>query len=127
MQIGATFSHRQLHCMGHDVWTALNTFIDLGFRWIRLGCYWDEIEPTLGVYDFLHLNELMETCNDLGLKVVLTAGMKAPRWPEYYLPAYLNQNNYGKDYDFDLKDVILVDHLKKFLISCVNQFKGYKT
>jgi len=88
MQLGASFSHRHFRYLGLDPIKALNEFMSFGFSWIRLGCYWDEIEEDQGKFTFDYLDQLIDICAKNNLNVVLTVGMKAPRWPEYYLPAW---------------------------------------
>lgn len=87
--IGASFSHPHLSNLKIPLSKALFAYKELGLPWIRLGCYWTEIEKTKGRYDFKIMEELLQTCMKLKLKVVMTVGMKAPRWPEYYLPLWM--------------------------------------
>jgi hypothetical protein len=86
---GASFSHRHFEGLGIDPLSALKEFASLGLTWIRLGCYWNEIEAKKGVYDFKKMEALVKAAQSLGLNIILTVGMKAPRYPEYYLPFWL--------------------------------------
>jgi len=90
MQLGATFSHRHLRYLGHDPRKALVSYFRLGLPWIRLGCYWSDIEPAPGTFMFDELDTLVELCEKHRTNVILTVGMKAPRYPEYYLPPWLS-------------------------------------
>lgn len=92
MELGASFSHHHLQTLGLDPLSAIKEFKKLGLRWIRIGSYWAEIEKNKGEYNFDKLNSLIEYCEKNNLKVVLTIGMKAPRYPEYYIPNWLLEN-----------------------------------
>lgn len=59
MELGATFSHRHLQYLGLDVKKSAKQYAKLGFNWVRLGCYWDEIEKEKGKYDFNQIEELL--------------------------------------------------------------------
>jgi hypothetical protein len=65
--------------------------LDLSPTVIRLGAYWDEIEPYEGVYDWETLDVQLDRADERDLDVILTVGMKAPRWPEYFLPSWLER------------------------------------
>lgn len=89
MQIGATYSHRQANWLGLDPLKSLQQLCHWPFKMIRLGVYWDEIEATPQVYDFAQLQKELEICEKAHKKVVLSLGVKAPRWPEFYFPAHV--------------------------------------
>lgn len=89
MIIGTTFSHRQsTHLKLPE--TAFSEILDMGFGSIRLACYWDEIEQKKGQYDFSIITNLLDLCEEREQKVIVTVGMKAPRWPEFYFPKWLD-------------------------------------
>jgi len=58
------------------------------FDLIRLSAYWDELEPQEGVYDFSSLDWQIAQTKSKQIPIVLTVGMKAPRWPEYFIPPW---------------------------------------
>ncbi len=61
------------------------------YSYIRLCTYWNEVEASPGVYDFTYIRSLLDICEKYKQSVVLTVGMKAPRWPEYHWPKIINQ------------------------------------
>lgn len=90
MNVGFTFSPRQASYLDVSWRQAFHAAMQLMPNLVRLGVYWDEIEPSPGVYDFSGLDWLIgHTPSQSG--VLLSVGMKAPRWPEYYLPAWLER------------------------------------
>lgn len=90
MLLGTTYSHRQSAYLRLDPDQAFSAILDLGFNFIRIGCYWDEIEKRRGVYDFTAIERLLKQCEAKKQSVIVTIGMKAPRWPEYYFPDWLD-------------------------------------
>ncbi len=122
MEIGASFSHRHLKSLGLNPLTALKEFKKLGLTWIRLGCYWDEIEETPGNFNFSQLDHLIKFCAEQNINVVLTVGMKAPRYPEYYLPKWLQEKPLRLA-SISIKNKFLFEATQKFLTNCVKHFK----
>lgn len=122
--LGASFSHRHLEELGLDVDKALEEFTRLGLKWIRLGCYWDELEPEKGKYDLKQMDKLIKRAKKLSLKIVLTVGMKAPRYPEYYLPGWIKTEprKFGK---IDLNNKELSKNILQFIEKCVKRYRKY--
>ena len=82
-----------------EAWRVLESeirrsIVDIGFTCFRVGLYWSHIAGETGSapYDFEIVDKLMNTLAKLkretgkSLTVILTVGMKAPAWPEFYLP-----------------------------------------
>ncbi len=90
MKLGATYSHREIRNMGLSHEKAWPEALDIGFAVLRLAAYWDEIEPSEGEFNIDPLLAMLEDCNRRNQKVVMVVGMKAPRWPEYYVPKWLS-------------------------------------
>lgn len=86
---GITFSPPHLRYLGISPISALETALIYRFSHIRLGAYWNEIEKKDGVYDYTDLHTLLRICEKNHQSVVLTVGVKAPRWPEFYYPAHI--------------------------------------
>jgi hypothetical protein len=87
--LGTTFSQLQCQYMGLDYQETFRQVCALGFRRIRLGSYWNEIEAVENSFDFTKLDWLLEESQRQGIEIVLTVGMKAPRYPEYHFPQWL--------------------------------------
>lgn len=127
MELGTSFSHRYLKWLGVNPQKAIKDFQKLGLKWIRLGCYWDEIEKEPGIFSFKELDPLVKFCENNKINIVLTVGMKAPRWPEYYLPTYLlSQLELGRLSSIKLDNKILLESTLNFLEKSVNHFKVSK-
>ncbi len=126
LKIGATFSNHHLKYLNLDVDKALLEFKELNLKWMRVGCYWNEIEDKKGIYEFSEVEKIIEFCERNKINVVLTVGMKAPRWPEYYIPEWTNRR-------FRLLGVVRTSDrvfLKKtlnFIEETINKFKENKS
>ncbi|UBF27517.1 beta-galactosidase [Kovacikia minuta CCNUW1] len=88
--LGTTFSQLQCRYIGLDYRDTFNQVCSLGFDRIRLCSYWNEIESIENQFDFSALDWLLEESDRRGIEVVLTVGMKAPRWPEFHFPDWLS-------------------------------------
>ena len=86
---GITYTPRQAKWLDLDTEKTFAELLEWGFDVIRLGCYWNEIEKEKGVYDFTEIEKLLKQCEEKAQNVVLTVGMKAARWPEYYFPEWM--------------------------------------
>ncbi|MBI4498850.1 MAG: beta-galactosidase [Chloroflexi bacterium] len=87
--VGLTFSKRQAEYLGLPWRETFQMALNLSPQLVRLGAYWDEIESQPGHYDFSTLDWQLDQAAAQDRQVMLTVGMKAPRWPEYYLPTWL--------------------------------------
>jgi len=124
--IGTSFSYPHLISLGIDPLLAIQELKKLNLSWVRLGCYWKEVEKSEGKFDSELEEKLLDSAQKLGLKVVLTVGMKAPRWPEYYLPSWLKKKiKLPKEGIFSLGQDFLEKKLTKYLKITIDKFKKY--
>ena len=89
IRIGTTFSAKQCRYLRMDPQDTLKEILKTKFDLIRLAAYWDELEPREGAYDFSGLDWQVAQARSRQAPIVLAVGMKAPRWPEYFIPAWL--------------------------------------
>ncbi len=80
-----------MHEYGCEVAPAFTYLLSLQPGVIRLCVYWDECEPKEGEYDFSIIEYLLQQAAGARVPVVLTIGAKAPRWPEFFWPAWLSR------------------------------------
>ena len=88
LRVGTTFSPVQCGYLGQDWKKTYIRVLGMGFDIVRLGAYWAYIEKAEGVYDFSDLDWQIKEAEKRGIPVILTVGMKAPRWPEYFIPGW---------------------------------------
>jgi hypothetical protein len=78
--------------MGLDYRETYRSLMQLEPPIVRLAVYWNRSEPEPGTYDFSAVDWMIAN-TPACTRVVLVVGMKAPRWPEFYIPARLEQAN----------------------------------
>lgn len=125
-ELGTTFSKKQCDYFGLDEKETFLEVLRMDFDVIRLAAYWDEIEKEEGVFDFSSLDWQIKKARERKIPVVLTVGMKAPRWPEYYIPSWVLEKAdlpYGSDVAGDpfLKEKALL-----FIKRTAERYKGEK-
>lgn len=116
-RFGITFSHPHFQHLGISVDEALEYAFSLGFSQLRIGIYWNRIERKKDNFDFSEVEMILEKCERKGQKVILNIGMKSPRWPEFYLPTYLD--------DVDLGDNEVRERVLLFIKATIAKFKQY--
>lgn len=89
VHLGMTFSSRYATDLGLD-WRAAYTALldDVGVRKLRLPVYWDLVEKEAGTYDYADLDWQLAEAKRSGAEVILTVGIKVPRWPECHIPVW---------------------------------------
>ncbi len=58
---------------------------------IRLVIYWDQTEKERGEFNFSETDWLLDKAREYKTPVILTLGMKVPRWPECHLPEWAEE------------------------------------
>ena len=89
--LGFTLSPRQTEYLALDWGETVKAAMGLSPGLVRLGAYWSEIEVEPGRYDFSALDAALHEVRYPDRQIILTVGMKAPRWPEYYVPVWRQQ------------------------------------
>ena len=89
VHIGTTFSAKQCRYLGVNAKKTLKEILKTKFDLLRLSAYWDELEPQEGAYDFSSLDWQVAEAASKQVPMVLSVGMKAPRWPEYFIPPWV--------------------------------------
>lgn len=122
--VGASFSHPHLSQLGFSIENSIQEYARLGLKHIRLGCYWSIIEKNAGTYDFSEIDFLVDSCRKLGIAVIMTIGMKAPRYPEYYIPIWLVNSAQLKNNSFIFEHSVFNSALFSFIKTATKHFKN---
>lgn len=97
VELGVTFSHRYAQDLGLD-WK--KTFIamldEIKVRRIRIPVYWDLVEAEKGKYDFADVDWQLDEAGKRDAKVTLVLGQKVPRWPECFVPQWVENDDEKK-------------------------------
>lgn len=130
-KLGTTFSQLQCAYLGLDYKRTFNEVSSIGLDCIRLCAYWNEIEPQRDKFYFRSLDWLIEECQKKSVDIVLALGMKAPRWPEFHFPRWVEEEYATKATGHPLDDdewlaeatlqyiARLLDHIKGTHISYI--------
>jgi hypothetical protein len=89
--IGTSFSPRRCASLGLPIHQSFTQLIDLRFGVVRVSAYWDDIQRD----GYAELDWLLDAARDAGQQILLTVGMKAMRWPEFYLPPDIDARRLG--------------------------------
>ena len=87
--LGISFRPRQAEALGLDGPATLQTLLTYPFDIIRLGAYWNHIEPTSGSFDTGELDQQLDAAERAGKKVILAVGaVKTFGYPELFIPSH---------------------------------------
>lgn len=87
---GTNFSCKRAQFFGEDCHAALTAVLDdLGARRFRLSVYWSDVEQQPGVYDWSSIDWQLDALQARGARAVVSIGMKAQRFPEFWLPTWV--------------------------------------
>ena len=87
--LGMSFRPPQVAALGLDERTTLRTLLTYPFQLIRLGAYWNRIEPEPGIFDTDELDWQIDTAERAGKRIILCVGpLKTFSYPEFFVPAH---------------------------------------
>ncbi len=88
-QLGISFRPPQVAALGLDMQTTLQTLLVYPFQLIRLGAYWNRIEPEPGQFYIDELDWQIDAAEQAGKQIILCVGpLKTFSYPEFYVPAH---------------------------------------
>lgn len=89
MSFHLSFSQLYASALGLD-WKEVyqEMLTDLKPKKLRIASYWTEIEKQKGVYDWEALDWMIEEAEKNDTGIILAFGIKAPRWPECFIPDF---------------------------------------
>jgi hypothetical protein len=87
--LGISFRSPQVDVLGLDARTTLRTLLTYHFQLIRLGAYWNRIEPEPGIFLTDELDWQIDAAERAGKQIILCVGpLKTFSYPEFYVPAH---------------------------------------
>ncbi|HVC36273.1 MAG TPA: beta-galactosidase [Candidatus Dormibacteraeota bacterium] len=92
LELGVSFIPDYAQSLKLDPKTTMDALLNIGVRHFRLVSYWNDIEPSPGNYDFSQLDWQFKKAEARGAKIILTVGLRQPRWPECHAPPWVNLN-----------------------------------
>jgi len=109
---GITFSKLQAQNLDLD-WRKVYLAVldELQVKRLRLIAYWSEIESRQGQFDFADLDWQVSQASQRNVEIVLAMGQKVPRWPECFIPQWVQEQHRHK---------ALLNYLKQ----TINHYQG---
>ncbi|GHO57301.1 beta-galactosidase [Ktedonobacter robiniae] len=87
--LGISFRLPQIAAFGLDARSTLQTLLGYPFQLIRLGAYWNRIEPEPGVFSPDELDWQIDAAERAGKQIILCVGpLKTFGYPEFFVPAH---------------------------------------
>ncbi|MBV9230979.1 MAG: beta-galactosidase, partial [Chloroflexi bacterium] len=87
--LGLSFRSPQIDALGLDAQTTLQTLLTYPFHLIRLGAYWNRIEPEPGTFSTDELDWQIDAAERAGKQIILCIGpLKTFGYPEFFVPAH---------------------------------------
>jgi len=87
--LGISFRSPQVAALELDARTTLQTLLSYPFQIIRLGAYWNRIEPEPGVFCTDELDWQIDAAERAGKHIILCVGpLKTFSYPEFFVPAH---------------------------------------
>jgi hypothetical protein len=125
MKLGYTISRSQCDWLDLEYPEVMSKLSKTPLKLVRHGLYWDEIEEVEREYNFdLAKEEILESIR-LGNEIILTIGCKSPRYPEYYVPKFLEDKLDYRKKDFAINTYV-IDRLLNFIERAIEEFKDFK-
>lgn len=87
--LGISFRPLQAAAFGLDPRTTLQELLAYPFQLIRLGAYWNQIEPEPGKYQTDELDWQLDAAERAGKQIILCVGpLKTFGYPEFFVPSH---------------------------------------
>jgi hypothetical protein len=88
-ELGISFRPLQAEALGLDPEAALRRLLTHPFPVVRLGAYWNRMEPEPGAFRPDELDAQVEACERAGKRIVLCVGpLKTFGYPEFFVPEH---------------------------------------
>jgi beta-galactosidase GanA len=87
--LGISFRPLQAAAFGLDARSTLQTLLTYPFQLIRLGAYWNQIEPEPGTFHTDELDWQIDAAEQAGKQIILCVGpLKTFGYPEFFVPEH---------------------------------------
>lgn len=87
--LGISFRTPQVEALGLEMQPTLETLLGYPFQIIRLGAYWNRIEPEPGMFSPAELDWQIDAAERAGKRIILCVGpLKTFSYPEFFVPSH---------------------------------------
>ncbi len=104
LQMGVSFIPDYAQSLGVDPHQTMDALLGIGVKQFRLVSYWSDGEPNPGQYDFSQLDWEFHKAEAAHAKIILTVGLRQPRWPECHAPGWVDLNQTAMQWQPQLKN-----------------------
>lgn len=88
-QLGISYRPPQVEALGLDARTTLQTLLTYPYHLIRLGAYWNRMEPAQGIFYTDELDWQIDAAEQAGKQIILCVGpLKTFSYPEFFVPSH---------------------------------------
>ncbi|HSX45653.1 MAG TPA: beta-galactosidase [Candidatus Saccharimonadia bacterium] len=115
LQQGVSFIPDYAQSLGVNPQKTMDALIGIGVKQFRLVSYWSDGEPQPGYYDFSQLDWEFQKAEATHVKVILTVGLRQPRWPECHAPNWADTSKPASQWQ---------PLLEKYMTAVINRYKG---
>jgi hypothetical protein len=85
--LGLSYRTPQVEALGLDAHTSLDVLLAYPFQLVRLGSYWNRIEPEPGRFITTELDRQIDAVERAGKQIILCVGpLKTFSYPEFFVP-----------------------------------------
>lgn len=88
LTLGVSFIPDYAQSLGLNPENTMKALLNIGVKQFRLVSYWSDIEPSEGQYNFSQLDWEFKDAQQYHAKIILTVGLRQPRWPECQMPSW---------------------------------------
>ncbi|HET9098573.1 MAG TPA: beta-galactosidase [Candidatus Saccharimonadales bacterium] len=115
LQLGVSFIPDYAQSLGLDPQNTMDALTSIGVKQFRLVSYWSDLEPSPGKYDFSQLDWEFQKAVKAHASVILTLGLRQPRWPECHAPTWVNTSAPESQWE---------PQLLQFMSAVINRYKN---
>jgi hypothetical protein len=114
LQQGVSFIPDYAAGLGLNPQQTMDALININVRQFRLTSYWSDMEQRPGHYDFSQLDWEFQKAEKAHAMVILTVGLRQPRWPECHAPSWV---------DINAPDSKWQPQLEAYMRTVINRYK----
>lgn len=114
LQLGVSFIPDYAQYLGVNPQANMDALLNSGVKYFRLVSYWSDGEPAPGQYDFSQLDWEFQKAEAAHAHILLTVGLRQPRWPECHPPSWVNMSQPESQW---------YPALKNYMTAVVNRYK----
>jgi hypothetical protein len=115
LEQGVSFIPDYAQSLGLNQQETMDALLGINVRHFRLTSYWSDMERTPGRYDFSQLDWEFQKAEAKHAKIILTVGLRQPRWPECHKPDWVDTTKPTGQWQ---------PQLESFMRAVVNRYKN---